>query len=122
MTQIILAAPLLPTAPVPVATPQGAHLAGALLATRTAWSRGNGRIAGTVKEQSTPADLPLRRRVRLFTQADGRLFGETWSDAATGAYGFDAIDATQTYFVVAHDHTGNYNAVIKDGITPEVVP
>lgn len=90
--------------------------------TRNVWTRGNGRVAGTVKEASTPADLPLRRIVRLVNQRDGRIYGETWSDAATGEYVFENIDETQKYFVISHDHTANYNAVVKDGITPEAMP
>lgn len=103
-----------PTAPRLLESPVGI--------TRNVWTRGNGRVAGTVKEASTPADLPLRRVVRLVNQRDGRIYGETWSDATTGEYVFENIDETQKYFVISHDHTANYNAVVKDGITPEAMP
>lgn len=81
---------------------------------------GNGTIAATVKKDADPTDLPLRRRVRLIREIDGRVIRETWSDAATGAYVFSGIDAQQTYTVVAYDHEHNYRAVIADNLTPEV--
>ncbi|MFC0349682.1 LamG-like jellyroll fold domain-containing protein [Undibacterium danionis] len=77
---------------------------------------GYARIVGTVKEAHLPSDLPLSRRVRLYRKADGQLIDETWSDAA-GNYAFTNL-AIQKYYVVAFDHTDNYNAVIKDSITP----
>lgn len=80
---------------------------------------GNGRITGTVKEAGTP-DTPVHRRVRLHRRIDGMVLGETWS-AADGSYVFNNI-TIQPYYVTSFDHTGNYNAVIKDSITPEVMP
>lgn len=80
---------------------------------------GNGRIAGTVKEVGTP-DAPVIRRVRLYRKLDGMMLRETWSHA-DGAYSFTGI-AIQLCYVTAFDHTGNYNAVIKDSIMPEVTP
>lgn len=79
---------------------------------------GPGKIVGTVKEAHLPSDLPLSRRVRLHRKADGQLIDETWSNAA-GNYAFTNI-AIQKYYVVAFDHTDNYNAVIKDSITPVI--
>ena len=78
---------------------------------------GQGSITGTVKDQGTP-DTPVVRRVRLHRKSDGMLVRETWS-AADGGYTFAKI-AMQLYYVVSHDHTGNFNAVIKDSIMPEV--
>lgn len=79
---------------------------------------GGGRIAGTVKNTGTP-DFPVWRRVRLFLRRDGRLVREVWSDPVTGAYGFDYLNPAYSYTVIAHDHTGQYNAEISDDITPE---
>lgn len=75
-------------------------------------------ISGTVKIDDTP-DIPVSRLVRLYRKSDGALMRETWSDAVTGAYRFDNL-ANITYFVLSHDHTAVYNAVIKDAITPEL--
>lgn len=82
---------------------------------------GNGRIAGTTKNLGTP-DFPVWRRVRLFDFRDNRLVREVWSDPATGAYSFDYINPSRRYVVIGYDHTGQYNAVIADGLTPEVMP
>lgn len=81
---------------------------------------GNGTISGTVKKDADPTDLPLRRRVRLMREVDGRVVRETWSDAATGAYTFAGIDPAQTYTALAYDHEHNYRAVVADNLVPEV--
>lgn len=121
MTTVSLAAPIGLNNPLTRPSNTAPRLVTPMNVRRNVWTRGRGRVAGTVKEASTPSDLPLRRRVRLFNQLDGRMYGETWSDATTGAYSFDYIDETAIYYVVAHDYTANYNAVIKDGIVPEVI-
>jgi hypothetical protein len=77
------------------------------------------KIVGNVFVDDTP-DIPVRRKVRLFNLIDGNLAREVWSDAVTGAYLFTGI-ALRDYFVVSHDHTGTYNAVIKDRVTPEPI-
>ena len=82
---------------------------------------GTGRIAGSVKIDSTP-DYPAWRRVRLFDKRDNRLVREVWSDPATGAYAFEYINPARQYVVIAYDHTGVYNAEIRDAITPEPMP
>ena len=82
---------------------------------------GRGRIAGTVKVDSTP-DYPVWRRVRLFDRRDNRLVAETWSDPVTGGYAFDYINPARTYVVIAYDHTGVFNAEIRDNVTPEAMP
>jgi hypothetical protein len=81
---------------------------------------GRGRIVGTVKNKGVP-DYPVSRRVRLLRKRDGVLARETWSDAA-GNYVFDHIRHDLTYVVMSHDHTGLYNAVIDDAITPDLIP
>lgn len=82
---------------------------------------GNGRIAGTIKIDSSP-DYPVWRRVRLFDKRDNRLVQETWSDPVTGAYVFEHINIHRQYVVIAYDHTSAYNAEIRDAITPELMP
>ncbi len=82
---------------------------------------GRGRIAGTVKIDSTP-DYPAWRRVRLFARRDNRLVREVWSDPVTGAYSFDHVSLTLEFVVIAYDHTGAYNAEIRDAIRAEAMP
>lgn len=84
--------------------------------------RGIGRIRGTVKRKDTPANAPLRRRVRLIRERDGLKMRETWSDAATGAYQFDYIDELQRWTVITYDHEHNYRAEVADNLTPELMP
>ena len=83
---------------------------------------GQGSIPGTVKRDADPTDLPLRRRVRLIREIDGRVIRETWSDAATGEYLFTGVSEHETYTVISYDHEHNYRAVVADNITPEVLP
>ena len=80
-------------------------------------SQGIGRVRGTVKEKSTPSNIPLARRVRLIREVDGMVVREMWSDAVTGAYDFQWVDETQTYTVLSYDHAHNYRAVVADNLT-----
>jgi hypothetical protein len=80
---------------------------------------GKGRIAGKVTQYGSP-DTPFAARVRLHRKKDGVLARETWS-ADDGSYSFDYINENVAYYVVSFDHTGNFNGVIKDNITPVVI-
>lgn len=71
-------------------------------------------ISGTVYLKGPP-QVPASRRVRLHDYYSGRPVREVLSDVATGAYLFEQIKPG-LYYVVAFDHTGAYNAVIKDRI------
>lgn len=82
---------------------------------------GDGMIAGTVSNVGMP-NQPVYRRVRLHLQRGGRMVRETWSDPVTGAYVFENINLSGTYFVTAFDHTGLYSGVIETDITPEPMP
>ena len=82
---------------------------------------GAGRIAGTVNVDSTP-DYPVWRRVQLFDRRNNALVRETWSNPVTGAYSFDYINPARLYVVIAYDHTGGFNAEIRDNVTPEAMP
>lgn len=81
---------------------------------------GAGIITGTVKEKSTPSNIPLRRRVRLHEERSGLWLQETFSDAVTGNYAFAELNPAIKYTVTAWDHTNTYRAVIADNISPEV--
>lgn len=87
---------------------------------RDIYFAGRGSVTATVKEDGTPTDLPVRRKVRLFRDRDGLMVRETWSDAVTGAYSFTEIAENETYSVVSYDHNNNFRAVIADRITPTV--
>lgn len=64
---------------------------------------GQGRIYGTVSRKETPANMPLRRRVRLHRSVDGYLARETWSKA-DGSYEFREISTRYEWDVIAWDH------------------
>ena len=89
-----------------------------LVGNRNHYYHGGHRIAGTVKHRvkGVIADEPLRRRVLLIDQATYVVVRETWSDAATGAYSFDHIDAAPRYLVIAFDHERQHRAVIADNL------
>lgn len=75
------------------------------------------KVIGTTKVTGTP-DIPVARRVRLYNLSSaGVLAKERWSNP-DGSYEFRAI-AKGPWFVVSHDHTGEYNAVVADNVTAE---
>jgi hypothetical protein len=78
---------------------------------------GAGFIAGTVKVEGTPAS----RRVRLYELRTAKLIGETLS-APDGAYRFEYVDPSLTYYVIAFDHKRVHNAAIADIVTPVAMP
>ena len=80
---------------------------------------GNGTVYGTVDRKGSPANVPLRRRVRLHSDITGAVVRETWSDAATGAFAFTGIDPAQRYTALAYDHEHNFRAEAADNLTPE---
>jgi hypothetical protein len=79
-----------------------------------------GAIYGTVQAQQGELLQHVWRRVCLFIQRDGFFVGQTWSDKVTGAYRFENLDAAETYFVIAFDHTGMHRAVAANDLVPEV--
>ena len=82
---------------------------------------GNGRIFGTVARKETPANITLRRRVRLFEQTSGRFIRETWSQL-DGRYEFRQIKVGPEYCVIAFDHERQDFATVADGQLAEVMP
>ncbi|UUE96183.1 LamG domain-containing protein [Comamonas thiooxydans] len=64
---------------------------------------GKGVIYGSVARQGTPANMPLKRRVRLHRSKDGYLARETWSKA-DGSYEFREISTKYEWDVIAWDH------------------
>jgi len=102
----------------PIAGPASGRMLPGIDTTRDVGEHGGaGRIAGSVKIDSTP-DYPVWRRVRLFDKRDNRLVREVWSDPVTGAYVFEYINPVRLYVVIAYDHTGQYNAVVSDNLAP----
>ncbi|APC69924.1 hypothetical protein [Ralstonia pseudosolanacearum] len=87
---------------------------GELPASRTLDFWGNGRIEGRVRIEGVPA----ARRVRLFEALTGLLVAEAWS-RRDGYYRFDYLDPSRDFFVLAHDHARQFNAVIADWVRPE---
>lgn len=116
-------APALDRARIAVASPVPPHSAlGAppLLLARDMEFGGNGTVYGTVDRKGTPANIPLRRRVRLLSDTSGAMVRETWSDATTGAFAFSGIDPAQRYTTLVYDHEHNFRAEAADNLTPEV--
>lgn len=81
---------------------------------------GNGRVYGTVERKNTPANVPLRRRVRLHRSRDGMLVRETWSKP-DGSYEFKHVSMRYEYDAIAWDHEMSYRSVIANNLKPEVM-
>ena len=75
---------------------------------------GFGFIAGKVTIEGSPAS----RKVWLFDARSAVVVAAGWS-AKDGAYRFEWLDPTREYFVVAHDHVRQFNAVVADWVLPE---
>ena len=87
-------------------------------------SRGQGYIAGEGASIVTKAGAPAREKVTLCLK-DSELpltrIAEQLSKA-DGTYRFDQLDESKKYIVLAFDSSGQFNAVIRDNITPAVDP
>lgn len=73
-------------------------------------------VSGTVKKMGLPANLPLRRRVRLYHSKDRRFIRETWSDPDTGEFSFTGLKAGEEMHLIAHDHEHTYRALVRDKV------
>lgn len=72
-------------------------------------------LPATTKNVGSPSNTAVRRLVRLHDQPSGLPLFEMWSDAMTGAFQFVGLRAG-TFYVIAFDHTGQYNGVIETDI------
>lgn len=112
------------------ATPDGVVVSLSLHKSDDLLRGGRGIFYGTVKRDADPADLPLRRLVRLHRDLDGLVVRETWSDPLTGDYVFSNIDPTIKYTAIAYYYENRrangdvreFRAEAADNISPEVVP
>ena len=82
---------------------------------------GVGRIYGTVSRKGTPANVPMRRRVRLHRSADGMLVRETWSNDV-GVYEFREMNPRYEYDVIAWDHELQEFSTVANNQLAEVMP
>lgn len=86
-----------------------------LPAARAADFWGLGRVEGKVTVEGAQA----ARRVRLLDTRTGLLVAETWS-GRDGAYRFEFVDPERDYVLLAHDHLGQFNAVVADAVHAEL--
>ncbi|CAM4082758.1 hypothetical protein COAQ111491_03150 [Comamonas aquatilis] len=82
---------------------------------------GQGHIFGTVACKGTPANVPLKRRVRLHRSRDGYLARETWSKA-DGSYEFREISTQYEWDVIAWDHEQQDFSTVANNQLAEVTP
>lgn len=87
-----------------------------------------GRLYGTTREAGTP-DSPIRRRVQIVSassNAHGHVFPQapifsTWAWAdENGNWEVRNLNPTLKYHVIAYDHLGQYDPVIKLNLIPTV--
>lgn len=85
-----------------------------------------GYLFGTTHTAGSP-DTPVTRRVHLVAADNpqkllfpaGRLVAWKLSDAA-GNWRFDNLDPAKKYHVIAYDHTGVHDPVVKMNLVPSV--
>jgi hypothetical protein len=95
-------------------TSPGRH--GEAAVTRCAEFWGRGFVQGRI----TIKGAPVARRVRLFDALTGLLVGQAWSQP-DGHYRFDFMDPARDYLVLSDDYQRQFNAVIADGVRPEII-
>ena len=87
-----------------------------------------GVLSGTTVIAGLP-DAPVRRRVQIVeatSNAHGLVFPTIGSHVAwtwasdSGEWSFDRLNPERRYHVIAYDHTGQYDPVIKMNLTPTV--
>lgn len=98
--------------------PVSGDLAGDLTGTavRADFHGGRFRVHGYVKVGITP----VSERVLLFSKVFV-ITRVTQSDAVTGEYVFDYVNAEAGYVALATDHTGEYKPVASDELTIELI-
>lgn len=87
-----------------------------------------GRLHGTTAVAGTP-DEPVRRRVQVVAAGGnahghifpiiGSLYTWVWADAS-GHWECRYLDPARRYHVIAYDHTGVHDPVIKMNLVPTV--
>ncbi len=80
---------------------------------------GAGHITGTTTVKSSPSNLPVSRRVRLYEKVSGQMVAQTWSDA-NGKYSFSYLNTGLTFYVTTFDYTNTYEAVAADNLVPAI--
>lgn len=85
-----------------------------------------GRLFGTTKNAGAP-DEPATRRVHLLNAEVQSLIsvqatplGETTISSDSGYWEFKNLDPSKKYHVIAYDHTGQYDPVVKMNLIPTV--
>lgn len=73
---------------------------------------------GVIADKVLIKGVPAKRKVCLYLRATNELVATTWSDSA-GNYRFENLAPNVQYYVLALDHTRNYNAVIQDMLRAE---
>jgi hypothetical protein len=87
-----------------------------------------GVLSGTTAIAGLP-DAPVRRRVQIVEATSnahdhvfpsvGAFVAWTWA-SDSGEWSFDRLNPASRYHVIAYDHTGQYDPVIKMNLVPTV--
>jgi hypothetical protein len=85
-----------------------------------------GFLEGTTVVAGSP-DAPVQRLVHLLSTEEFRatipqgcvILDWQWS-STSGAWRFEPLDPAKLYHVIAYDHTGTYDPVVKLNLTPTV--
>lgn len=86
----------------------------------------SGRLFGTTKNSANP-DAPVKRRVHLLVADSAMLIsiprfdmGEIVVSSDSGEWEFQGLNPLRKYHVIAYDHTGQYDPVVKMNLVPTV--
>lgn len=83
--------------------------------------QGSGYIAGEGDAIVTVAGVPASRTVLVIERKSLRVAARIASNGA-GNYSIQNIDMNLSYIVIGLDYEGQFNAVIRDNVTPAPMP
>lgn len=78
-----------------------------------------GTVYGTVESKAETVNVPLRRRVHLYSN-QGELLATTLSRSADGVYEFRFLDVAALFTVMVRDVAKDFAPVCHDNLKPEL--
>ena len=93
---------------------------GSIISPRSFRFFGSGFLAGQDPGLLTVAGAPAARKIQIRDKATHKLVDQVTS-GADGSWRVEYLNMDRKYYVIAFDHELQFNAVIRDNITPALM-